>query len=648
MFIKRLSAIIICLELGTLLFSSKALSSTKSLPDTLSKYPEITSTTAVYVTGTNPTLTSGNTFTEALYDIWIKQHTSENIGDVVTQLNNVKLDNGFMNLYPYSLVLLNEYNENYSKQLLQYAVLLSPSMSEPYFKLSYLMLTGRDRHYVLAGIYMLRAAETFFNDPYNMLRFVSNRFINITLAALIVFFIFSFLLIIRYSMQIYAYIKGKLPESVPVYATILFSVIITMIPFLFGAGFLWLLVLWLALTLAFQKPSERFMSMGFIVFFTLLTYIALVVVATILKPAEEPFTGIMSVHYGSLSTKDVDGLNTYADSHKDDLYSNLYMGVYYKRIGMYNTAYNYFKRLLDNGYGNSSMVISNIGNLEYALGDVASAEDNYRKAVSINHNFFAAHYNLGQLYLIKANIEGTNELDIARGIAPGLFAYYASIYQKSNINRIFADALPEPRELAYNMFKETLHNETAVGLADVMISRLIAWPSAKHLPYMGLWLLLLFMVIITLSRYARTRLRCKSCGKVYSSFNRNDEYKEAVCIDCLRFNVRNDIKDNKKKLEITQRVRRWKKSLRIMNIVTSALIPGSGYIISGQTVKGMAVLSLFSYLMVEYISSFGLITSVLPLSNPYIGMLKVLVLIIIAGLYAGNIILAVKTEAKWY
>jgi tetratricopeptide (TPR) repeat protein len=614
----------------------------------LEKYAVITSTTFT-ATAQTAEAPSAVTFTDALYKAWIRNGGAiNNIKPVVDELNTIKINNGFINLYPYSLVLLDEYRNLHSDKFLDYAILLSPSMPEPYFELSYSLLTGLKSNYTLTVLNLWKAVTSFFDDPYNILRFASNRLINITLSMLIVLFIFSLLLIIRYYAQIYGSLKSHLPEYIPAYAILVFSIVVIILPFLFGIGFLWLLVLWLAVTFTYQKLTERMVSAGFIIFLGLLPFISLVIIATIVKPGEEPFTGIMNINYGNVSAKDINALKTYADAHPGDLYSNLYMGVYNKRVGDYAEASLYYTRLQDNGYGNLPAVLCNIGNLEYATGDADGAENNYKKTISADPGFFPARYNLGQLYLIKGNIDGTNELDIAKGISPAQFVYYASLYQKSNLNRIFIDALPSPRELAYTMFKDTFHNSTEIGMADIMVSRLIKWPSAKQLPYLALWLLLLFMGVVFLSKFVKKHFRCKSCGRLYEPLSRSDEYREMICSDCLKFYIKNDIKDNKKKIEITQRVYRWKKRLKIINIASSILIPGSGSILRGQTIRGMLMLSIVCYLSVEYITSFGLITSIFPMFNPYTGILKSTTVFFLILVYLSNILFAIKAEVKWY
>lgn len=684
MFIKKLLVAIAFVGLGSLLMSTtKTFSSTMApVSAELQKYPVITGTTAesvsvsgitsgtaLQVSGTAVTLTAAQQFpalpitgatllSDTLYNVWNSIRiqglaptlsTDHSFAHLIARLNNIKLDNGFINLYPYSSALLNEYNRSHSKELLDYAILLSPAMPEPYFNLSYSMFKSGSSHYSKASMYLSRAVHAFFQDPYNILRFISNRLINLSLTVFAVFFIFAILLLARYSMQIHALMKDSMPEYIPEYVIVLISLVIVVLPLLYGMGFLWLLFLWLAITIAYQKFSERVFSIVFIIIMVLLTHITLVAVATVLKPAEEPFTGIMDINYGNLTRNGIQELTSYADNHASDLYSNLYAGVYYKRIGLYDRASVYYRRLQDNGYGGMPIVICNIGNLEYATGNVAAAGDDYQKAIAINHDFFPAHYNLGQLYLIKANIEGTNELDIARGIAPELFAYYASIYEKSNTNRIFADALPDPKMLAYSMFTNTLNSHTARELADIIMSRLITWPPARYLQYLAFFFLVVFFILILFSSRIKRHLRCKSCGRIYTiTSNRNDEYKDILCVDCLRFHIKNDIKESKKKVEITQRVHKWKRSLKSINIAVSALLPGSGYILRGQTVKGMSVLFALICLIVEYISSFGLIAFIFPLSNPFIPVLKLMVIIALTVLYLLNLFLSIKSEVRWY
>lgn len=619
-----------------------------SLPVNLEKYSVITATT-----GALPTQAvmapSETAFFPELSRAWSAGgKTPDTIGRTVREMNAIKLNSGFMNLYPYSLVFLDTYRTLHDEAFLRYARELSPSMAEPYFDSSYTRLSGTGADYSLAAADLSRGIINFFGDPYNILRFATNRLINITLSLLIVLFFFALILIVRYYVQIYMLLRSLVPEHLPSYAVVVFSVVVILLPFLFGAGFLWLLVFWLAATFIYQKPAERLVSAGFLIFLGVLTFISLVTVATIVKPTEEPFTGVMNMQYGNASEKDIAALKTYADTHTADLYSNLYMGVYYKRMGNYAAAAAYYQRLTENGHGALPMVRCNIATLAYATGHPREAESDYKQIVAADPGFFPARYNLGQLYLIQGNIDGTGELDTAKMLDPALFGYYASIYEKSNVNRTFADALPSPRKLAYIMFLDTLHNPTAIGLADVMVSWFIQWPSAKYLPYLALWLLFLFMGLLLLAKFVRKYFRCRSCGRVYIPLSRTDEYRESICSDCLRLYVRNDIKDTRKKLEITQRSHRWKQRLRIGTIVSSLLIPGGGYILRGQPLRGLFLLFAITYLGMEYLTSFGLITPVFPIVNPYTGLLKAITAVLIVVLYGTNVLFALRREAPWY
>lgn len=614
----------------------------------LKKYTQITSTTNTEFTQTITTTTSLD-FAEKLYMIWsAKNNSDEGIKYTVNKLNTIKLDNGFKDLYPYSLVLLNEYKTTHNPMLLHYAAILSPSLSDPYFESSYSMLKNNKKINEKFISELFKAISIFFNDPYNILRFISNRLINITLSILIIFALFSFVLIMRYSAQIYTSLRAHLPEYIPTYAIIVFSLVIWLSPILFGMRILWLIIIWLFITLTFQTLVERIVSISFILFIGILTFILLVIFATILKPVEQPFTGIMDINYGNISTKDIIKLKHYAEKNPSDLYSNLYMGVYYKRIGRLEDASVYFKNLKDSGYANLPDVMCDIGNLEYANGDIKNAENSYKQALLSDPDFFPARYNLGQLYIIEGNIDGTNELDIAKNINPELFSYYASIYDKSNINRILVDAIPTPPELAYTMFKSTLHSSTALGLADVVASRLIMWPEAQYLPYLALWLMLTFMIVAWLSKFINKHLRCRSCGKIFNPLNRNDEYKDKICVDCLRFYVKNEIKDNSKKAVITRMTYKWKERLRLINIVSSAIIPGVSYIFRGQTIRGILILSIFCYLVLEFITSFGFISPIFPVFNPYINIIKMIVIVLIIMVYLLNLVLSFRVEAKWY
>ncbi len=570
------------------------------------------------------------------------------VGPSIRRLNEIKLDSGFMDLYTYSAALLYEYGRSHSEKLLRYAVDLSPSMPEPYFVMSYRMFGSGIARYSDAVAYLVKGITSFFDDPYNILRFVSNRLINLTITVLIVFLIFAALLIVRYSREVHAVLRNALPEYVPGYTIDLFSLLAIAVPLLFGMGPVWLLLFWLMATAVFQKWPERVFSMMVIVIIALLANIALIAVATIREPAEQPFTGIMAMNYGDLSGGLIDGLISYADTHASDFYSNLYTGIYYKRTGAYGRASVYYKRLEDNGYGDIPAVMCDAGNLDFAMGNTAAAEQSYRKAVSLDSGSFSAHYDLGQLYLMQVNFEGTSELDKAKEADPNAFAYYATIYDKSNINRIFADALPGPKALAYTMFRNTLSDREAAEVSGIILGKIIAWPGAGHLPYLALCFAVVFLIATAFSARLRSHRRCTSCGRIYSTGRRDDGYVRLLCTDCLRFHIKNEVKDTIKKVEITRRIRRWKVGLKVLNTVVSALVPGGGQILRGETVKGVLTLSMFVYLVTEYVSSFGLIASVFPPDNPFVPMLRSATLAGAAALYLINIIAAARSNAEWY
>ncbi|MCL4477868.1 MAG: tetratricopeptide repeat protein [Deltaproteobacteria bacterium] len=604
------------------------------------KYPVITATTQ--------TSTTVHSFSDSINSIWEQRITSTDYASIVKRINKIKLDNGFTNLYPYSLALIYESNEKASMKLVDYAALLSPSMPEPYLLLSYHILTSRHPEYANALMYLMKGIKLFFADPYNLMRFISNRLINITFAIFFTSIIFSLLLLFRYYPQIHKTVRSILPGIVPNYAIVVFAIIIGLIPLLFGLGPIWLIILWLFMTLIYQKPAERILSIGFIAFLAMFTYITLIGVATILEPVEQPLTSIMDIYYGTSLKSDIYKLKSYADSHPDDLYSNLYTGLYLKKTGDYGSAFTYYKRLINDGYENSPLLLINMGNLEYAMGNKEIAEQDYKDAIKIDPASFEAHYNLGQLYLANANIKGSNELDKAKILNPSLFGYFASIYDKSNVNRIFIDAMPSANSLAYRMFKDTLNNKTAISLTSLIISKFITFPGASGLPSLGIWLLIVYLLLILLSKYMDRPLRCRSCGKLYNAFNRNDEYRKLICNDCLNYHVKKDLKNDKKKLEIIQRIVKWKKLLKEIDMSASILIPGAGYILRGLTLRGVLILFVFSYLLIEYITSFGLISNIFPVNIPFIVMLKTITLIAVILLYLLNLLFSYYGEAKWF
>ena len=176
MFLKRLNFIFF-ITLCLCLLSSVSKADQPSIES--QKYPVITATTQ--------TSTTVHTFSDSINSVWEQRITSTDYASIVKHINNIKLDNGFTNLYPYSFALIYESNEKASMKLVDYASLLSPSMPEPYLLLSYHLLTSRHPEYANALMYLMKGIKLFFADPYNLMRFISNRLINITFA---IFFTF--------------------------------------------------------------------------------------------------------------------------------------------------------------------------------------------------------------------------------------------------------------------------------------------------------------------------------------------------------------------------------------------------------------------------------------------------------------------------
>jgi hypothetical protein len=91
------------------------------------------------------------------------------------------------------------------------------------------------------------------------------------------------------------------------------------------------------------------------------------------------------------------------------LYTNL--ALEYKKMGDFNRCYHVFQGLLDRNV-NSEHVYFNYGSFVHELGDLDHAIKLYRKAIEVNYDFPAPHYNLAICYLLAGRYtEGWEEYE---------------------------------------------------------------------------------------------------------------------------------------------------------------------------------------------------------------------------------------------
>ncbi len=549
-----------------------------------------------------------------LNKLWFQAINFLNSGDMLEanlklkDLHLKKLEVGLENLPSHSAILIKKaYELNKGQrtreaiELTEIAGLLSPDVPAVHFALAKLHFAED-----LTGIYRVlrdvwRGLALKFTDITTIVTYINHGFFALVLTGMFtsaIFIIFSF---VYYRRAIFYQIREMVPGQPPtMIAHIIGWVLLALVTL--GLGMYWGgLLLALSLLLSAQlEPTAKVLLQCMLFFGGILVVLLVAVGVTFSTYDGEYFHALRDISRGEFSSRSSIALQKRLEVYSNDAYALFGLAYIAQKTGKDKEAAEAYE-MISSQFPDQAAVQNNLGNLYQHWYRTTKKETWYEKAKEVYNSairrkpkMFEAHYNLGQLLLLKTRDgeEGGESLKKARDIDTRRFTFYSESLGegKKSIDTSFSTMTLIKR--LYE--KDFLYNGT------VIVKRLWASGSRFHNPlhFSIACGALFFLSLMSGSKKKTSKKRiiyCQMCGDPYTLTRRKSKEQHATfCTQCTHiFKKKSVIKPENRAAKVKQ-IQLRQKVRGLFAKVSSLIFPGAGQIYFGYPVKGVLLSFCFS------------------------------------------------------
>lgn len=539
-----------------------------------------------------------------LWNDWLNENngkTSINL-EGLQKIKDTLLNNGIKShpYLTYAVIREAQRRANYSPdsalQLIDFFEDVYKDISpEPFFFCSKIYFKYK-KDYIKGISKVLDGLNVYLNNSLYLLEAIGNISVFILLALILSSFIFILLMVIKYLKLLLHDFGDLFPSFVPRFASFLFGLTLLFFPLIFNLGIGITLLVWLLVVAAYLTWRERIVLYGLSIFLITLPFILSFLGSFILSVSENGIIEMELVRNGYWDKDIISKLELLNQKNPTNKNINYSLANAYKKSGRLNEALEIYNSLLETNLKPS--VINNIANIELALGKIDGAINKYRDAISINDSLSEAHYNLGQLLILKDPFgsEGTDEINRAKELSPELISYYTRIFDGKNVNRRAIDIHISRWNLLKEFFK---FSPDKVNLFTSVIPAFFNLKSEWTTSLLGFILITsVFIIFVLQNKIGIFSSFCTKCNGIVCSRCTTQTENLTYCNECNKFYIQKSVSDPKE-IYRHERNRNLRKNIRnqIFRIV-NIIFPGSGLIYNNCTFSGIILLTIiFSFLI---------------------------------------------------
>lgn len=550
-----------------------------------------------------------------------------------------KLDRGIRNHYGYATALIRESRQPWSSGqkervpvLLQYAEKMAPDFSQVHYAQAAWRWAEKSFSPVeIAGAvnHGFRGLWLSLSNPEEGLSFAANLVFWILGSVFLLMAVFSFYLLLRYHSFFAHHLGHWIRIGVDPKMIRGFALLILFLPFLLGIGWMWLFAFWFLVFGVYANASDR-RAMIFILLLSLILPMGLRWYGSCLTSMTNPgFMEIARANRGAWNPALYQTLENLRRKNPSDPQILQATGLVAKRMGEYGAAEQRFLEWTELNPG-SAAAFTNLGNVFFATQRLDPAAAAYKKAIDLDSSHAEAHYNLGQVYLQKLQLnEAESHFLEARSLAPDLISYYNHIASR-NANRLMIDPTLKPLDLWERVWNEAWKEESITP---------ILWA--------GLWegiplalgevvLILLLLAVMGMPGLLGERFlirSCESCGQIMCSLCRRSMMTGQNCYQCRKIFSNKPSGDPqiiaKKKTEVA----RYRDRQKSIPVFLSRIVPGVGHLFRGRSLEGAFSLFLFILLIVKLGLGSGWMPSPMVVNVPFVLPGMILTSLLLIGIY---------------
>lgn len=542
-----------------------------------------------------------------LWQEWLKEDKTENLfsSEKLRAIQETMLNAGIKS-HPYlTYAVIREAQRiakskpDFALQLLDFFEIAYQDISpEPYF-LSAKILFKYKKEYGKGILKIMDGVGIYLKNSIYILELLGNTSIFVFLALILAFTIFIIIMLIKYLKLMLHDFGDFFPVFVPRFASALLGITVLLLPFVFHTGAGVILLFWAVILAGYLGNRERAMFYFSGILLILLPFILNFFGSFILSVTENGIIEMEYVRNGYWDNNILQKLETLSQKDPTNKEIKFSIALIYKKSGNLEKAMEIYRELNDSYLG--LKVKNNLGNIYFALGKIDSALELYQEVIKQNDSISEAHYNLGQLLILKDPLgtEGVDEFNKAKQLSSDLISYFTKIYDGKNFNRRTIDMNLSRRDILRNFFK---FSPEKINLFSSAIPQLLPLRTEWNTSVLGFGIIILIMVFSALfSKFNLVSSFCTKCYGVVCPRCTTGIEKLNYCNNCNKAFLQKSV-TTEKELKKYERIRTLRKSirsqlLRIINIV----LPGSGLIYNDFTGLGFFLLTIILALLLRII-----------------------------------------------
>ena len=403
------------------------------------------------------------------------------------------------------------------------------------------------------------------------------------------------ILLIRHMRAFLHDLEHRLPRSISKIMSIPLVMLTLALPFVLQGGLLWCLIVPLFMIWAYLSRPMKILCLTLFVFLGLAPEIIGFGAGFTDDARYVRGRALYSVIEGDWKGEGEAVIERLAGEDPDNSSLQFALAVLKKRRREYDAASRLYKGILDVEPDHPGVLV-NMGNIHFIRGDLDKAENLYLKAIGLDRQLAASHYNLSKLHQSKFLMnQGEREFNRAWRLDPELINYYVRIDHPEYGNRALIDVVPE----TYPIWDRSRHYEKEGEISDSVWHYLVHGIPLSGARVLTVGLLLLLAAIeLYGSRLIRVKL-CPSCGDlICKRCLRSPVTITDLCAQCYQVYYHRDGIDPEKRKVKLRAIREHQLGQRTLTILTSIVLPGSGHVLRGYGLKGGMFAFLFCLWMV--------------------------------------------------
>jgi tetratricopeptide (TPR) repeat protein len=251
--------------------------------------------------------------------------------------------------------------------------------------------------------------------------------------------------------------------------------------------------------------------------------------------------------------------------------------------------------------------LNNLGNVYFNLGNLASAENFYRRAIAADSLLAQPHYNLGQIFTKRLMFaEANTELKTANETDPEMINEF-SLNSREQLNRSVIDIDPTASRFWENLLQERA--STDFVLIPPAAMRLLGIGTGQRSAILSVFFAL-SMLGGTLALRNLYTYRCSNCGKIVCRKCLSRVHRKIFCLKCGV--AASALKSEEfTRLLLSNQLRLEARKMRPISLLLGTIIPGFRLVQKGDAIRGFLFLLLSSAAAV-YVYGAGYLVDYVP------------------------------------